>query len=118
MTRPITHIFRLLKWGRTLAKHGALRGIESDPNTPRPVKRLARVGVGHDHGPTIWAWPDFAVHRVLQVSDVRIRFAMAGYCLGCVDWRGCSSGWRSGIRASRDRVASSRSNATRTASEL
>ena len=43
MTRPITHIFRLLKWGRTLAKHGALRGIEADPNTPPPVKRLARL---------------------------------------------------------------------------
>ncbi len=43
MTSPVTHIFRLLKWGRTLAKHGALRGIESDPNTPRPVKRLARI---------------------------------------------------------------------------
>ncbi len=43
MTRPITHIWRLLKWGRTLAKHGALRGIESDPNTPTPVKRLVRL---------------------------------------------------------------------------
>ena len=43
MSRPITHIFRLLKWGRTLAKHGALRGIEGDPNTPKPVKRLARL---------------------------------------------------------------------------
>ena len=43
MTRPITHIWRLLKWGRTLAKHGALRGIEADPNTPRPVKRLVRL---------------------------------------------------------------------------
>ena len=43
MTRPSTHILRLLKWGRTLAKHGALRGIERDPNTPAPVKRLARI---------------------------------------------------------------------------
>ena len=43
MTAPRTHIFRLLKWGRTLAKHGALRGIEQDPNTPPPVKRLARI---------------------------------------------------------------------------
>ena len=43
MTRPVTHIWRLLKWGRTLAKHGALRGIESDPNTPPPVRRLARL---------------------------------------------------------------------------
>ena len=43
MARPSTHIFRLLKWGRTLARHGALRGIENDPNTPPPVKRLARI---------------------------------------------------------------------------
>jgi ubiquinone biosynthesis protein len=43
MTQPATHIFRLLKWGRTLARHGALRGIERDPNTPRQVRRLARV---------------------------------------------------------------------------
>ena len=43
MTKPATHIWRLLKWGRTLARHGALRGIESDPNTPTPVKRLARI---------------------------------------------------------------------------
>lgn len=43
MTQPATHIFRLLKWGRTLARHGALRGIEHDPNTPPQVRRLARV---------------------------------------------------------------------------
>ncbi|WP_128891124.1 2-polyprenylphenol 6-hydroxylase [Erythrobacter sp. HKB08] len=43
MTKPATHIFRLLKWGRTLARHGALRGIERDANTPGPVKRLARI---------------------------------------------------------------------------
>ncbi|MGX7953383.1 2-polyprenylphenol 6-hydroxylase [Tsuneonella sp. HG249] len=43
MTRPATHIFRLLKWGRSLARHGALRGIENDPNTPTQVTRLARL---------------------------------------------------------------------------
>ncbi|HTK72650.1 MAG TPA: AarF/UbiB family protein, partial [Croceibacterium sp.] len=43
MTRPSVHIWRLLKWGRALARHGALRGIERDPNTPQPVKRLCRV---------------------------------------------------------------------------
>jgi ubiquinone biosynthesis protein len=43
VTRPATHIWRLLKWGRILARHGALRGIERDPNTPAPVKRLCRV---------------------------------------------------------------------------
>ena len=43
MTRPITHIFRLLKWGRILARHGALRSIEADGNTPPQVKRLCRI---------------------------------------------------------------------------
>ncbi|MBY4637584.1 2-polyprenylphenol 6-hydroxylase [Sphingopyxis sp. XHP0097] len=43
MTRPVTHIFRLLKWGRILARHGALRGIESAPATPMGVKRLCRL---------------------------------------------------------------------------
>lgn len=43
MTQPIVHIWRLLKWGRVLARHGALRGIERDPNTPLPVRRLARI---------------------------------------------------------------------------
>jgi ubiquinone biosynthesis protein len=43
LTRPSTHVFRLLRWGRTLARHGALRGIERDPNTPAPVRRLVRI---------------------------------------------------------------------------
>ncbi|HTM94956.1 MAG TPA: AarF/UbiB family protein, partial [Croceibacterium sp.] len=43
MTAPATHIVRLLRWGRTLARHGALRGIERDPNTPAQVRRLARI---------------------------------------------------------------------------
>jgi ubiquinone biosynthesis protein len=37
------HIWRLLRWGRVLARHGVLRGIERDPNTPTPVRRLARI---------------------------------------------------------------------------
>ncbi|MBB3861957.1 ubiquinone biosynthesis protein [Novosphingobium hassiacum] len=43
MTHPATHLRRLLGWGRTLARHGALRGIESDPNTPAPVRTLCKV---------------------------------------------------------------------------
>ncbi len=43
MTTSATHVLRLLKWGRVLARHGALRGIERDPNTPTPVRRLARI---------------------------------------------------------------------------
>lgn len=43
MTRPRTHLWRLLKWGRTLARHGALRPIEQAPQTPTAVKRVARI---------------------------------------------------------------------------
>ena len=43
MTAPATHILRLLGWGRTLARHGALRGIERDPNAPATIRRLARI---------------------------------------------------------------------------
>ncbi|KQM63775.1 2-octaprenylphenol hydroxylase [Sphingomonas sp. Leaf17] len=43
MTTSVVHLWRLLKWGRTLARHGALTGIERDPNAPAPVRRLARI---------------------------------------------------------------------------
>ncbi|WP_308814482.1 2-polyprenylphenol 6-hydroxylase [Sphingomonas sp. GV3] len=43
MTAPAVHVWRLLKWGRILARHGALKGIEGDANTPAPVRRLARI---------------------------------------------------------------------------
>ena len=43
MTAPTTHIFRLLRWGIVLARHRALVGIEDDPNTPTPVRRLVRL---------------------------------------------------------------------------
>jgi ubiquinone biosynthesis protein len=43
LTRSTTHIWRLLKWGRILARHGALQGIERDPLTPPQVRRLIRV---------------------------------------------------------------------------
>src|SRR6185295_20168542 len=43
LTTGVTHLWRLLKWGRTLARHGALTGIEEDPLTPPQVRRLARI---------------------------------------------------------------------------
>ncbi|MCC2976326.1 2-polyprenylphenol 6-hydroxylase [Sphingomonas sp. PL-96] len=43
MTSTTTHLWRLVKWGRTLARHGALRGLERDPATPAGVRRLARI---------------------------------------------------------------------------
>ena len=43
MTSSTVHLGRLLKWGRILARHGALRGIERDPNAPATVRRICRV---------------------------------------------------------------------------
>ena len=43
LTTGATHLWRLLKWGRTLARHGALTGIEEDPLTPPQVRRLTRI---------------------------------------------------------------------------
>ncbi|MCC6477913.1 MAG: 2-polyprenylphenol 6-hydroxylase [Sphingomonadaceae bacterium] len=57
MTRPATHILRLLRWGRILARHGALRGIEKDRNTPPQVKRLCRIARLGTMQPKI---PDYA----------------------------------------------------------
>jgi len=43
VTKPATHILRLLRWGRVLARHGALRIIEEGYNTPAPVRRLCKL---------------------------------------------------------------------------
>src|SRR5688572_11066266 len=57
MPSHLTHIWRLLKWGRTLARHGALQGIERDPLTPANVRRLVRVARFGTRQP---ANPDYA----------------------------------------------------------
>jgi ubiquinone biosynthesis protein len=57
LTVIVTHLWRLLKWGRTLARHGALRGIEDDPLTPPQVARLARIA---RFGARIPPTPDYA----------------------------------------------------------
>lgn len=57
MTRPAIHIWRLLRWGRTLARHGALRGIEADLNTPQQVRRLVRIARFGTSQPRV---PDYA----------------------------------------------------------
>jgi len=57
LTTAVTHLWRLLKWGRTLARYGALQGIERDPLTPPNVRRLCRVA---RFGLTMPAAPDYA----------------------------------------------------------
>ena len=48
LTTSVTHLWRLLKWGRTLARHGALRGHRARSATPRRrcagCARIARFG--------------------------------------------------------------------------
>ena len=57
MTRAVTHLRRLLGWGRTLARHGALTGIERDPATPAQVRRVARIA---RFGARVPSTPDYA----------------------------------------------------------
>ncbi|NMW32307.1 2-polyprenylphenol 6-hydroxylase [Altererythrobacter sp. RZ02] len=75
MTRPATHIWRLLKWGRTLAKHGALRGLESDPNTPPPVRRLMRLARFGTIQPRV---PDYAsAFRAIGPAAIKLGQSLA-----------------------------------------
>ena len=73
MTTTVTHLWRLLKWGRTLARHGALRGIEEDPLTPPPVRRLARIArIGARIPPT----PDYAA-ALVAIGPAAIKLGQA-----------------------------------------
>lgn len=58
MTHPIVHTWRLLKWGRTLARHGALRGLERDPNTPPTLRRILRIAQLGARAPAIPRYAD------------------------------------------------------------
>ncbi|MFC3100514.1 2-polyprenylphenol 6-hydroxylase [Altererythrobacter lauratis] len=75
MTRPSTHILRLLGWGRTLARHGALRGIERDPNTPQPVRRLVRIARFGTRQPAV---PDYAsAFRAIGPAAIKLGQTLA-----------------------------------------
>lgn len=43
MTSRVIHFWRLLKWGRILARNGALLGIEHSPASPAGLRRIARL---------------------------------------------------------------------------
>ena len=75
MTRPVTHLLRLLRWGRTLARHGALRGIEADPNTPPQVRRLCRVARLGTSQPTV---PDYSrAFQAIGPAAIKLGQALA-----------------------------------------
>jgi len=73
LTSSVTHLWRLLKWGRTLARHGALRGIEEDPLTPPPVRRLARIA---RFGARIPPTPDYAA-ALVAIGPAAIKLGQA-----------------------------------------
>ena len=73
MTHSVTHLWRMLKWGRTLARHGALTGIEEDPRTPPAVRRLARVA---RFGARIPATPDYA-KAMQEIGPAAIKLGQA-----------------------------------------
>ena len=73
MTTAATHLFRLLKWGRTLARHGALQGIESDPLTPPNVRRLCRVA---RFGAQVPSEVDYAA-ALQEIGPAAIKFGQA-----------------------------------------
>ncbi|WP_189619464.1 2-polyprenylphenol 6-hydroxylase [Novosphingobium colocasiae] len=75
MTRPTRHILRLLSWGRVLARHGALRGIENDRNAPVQVKRLCRIARIGTRQP---AEPDYAgAFQAIGPAAIKLGQALA-----------------------------------------
>ncbi len=56
MTAP-RHLLRLLRWGRVLARHGCLRGIEQSATTPPALRRLCRIARFGTRQPLV---PDYA----------------------------------------------------------
>jgi ubiquinone biosynthesis protein len=73
LTAAVTHLWRLLKWGRTLARHGALRGIEDDPMTPPPVRRLTRIARFGLRSP---ATPDYAA-ALVAIGPAAVKLGQA-----------------------------------------
>jgi ubiquinone biosynthesis protein len=73
LTLSIVHLWRLWKWGRTLARHGALTGVEQDPMTPPPVRRLARIC---RFGARIPPNPDYAA-ALVAIGPAAIKLGQA-----------------------------------------
>ncbi|MCW3797274.1 2-polyprenylphenol 6-hydroxylase [Sphingomonas sp. BN140010] len=73
MTTSATHLTRLLRWGRTLARNGALQGIERDPLTPPGVRRLLRLARFGLRQP---AEPDYA-HALQEIGPAAIKLGQA-----------------------------------------
>ena len=73
MSASITHIWRLMRWGRTLGRHGALTGIERDPMAPTALRRLARMA---RFGARVPDSPDYAA-ALQEIGPAAIKLGQA-----------------------------------------
>lgn len=75
MTTALTHIARLVRWGRILARHGALRGIERDQNAPAMLRRVVRLLRLGSFAPTV---PRYAVaFQAIGPAAIKLGQALA-----------------------------------------
>ena len=75
MTLAVVHMWRLARWGRTLARHGALTGIERDRNAPPLLRRIARLLRFGVRLPAVPAYAD--AFEVLGPAAIKLGQALA-----------------------------------------
>ncbi len=75
MPSAVTHIWRLLQWGRVIARHGALIEFEKSEIVPKPVKRLARLA---RLGARVPKTPDYAeAFKAVGPAAIKLGQALA-----------------------------------------
>jgi ubiquinone biosynthesis protein len=75
LTLALTHIVRVLRWGRILGKHGALRGFETLQDAPATVRLLARLARLGTFAPTAPRYADAL--QVLGPAAIKLGQALA-----------------------------------------
>ncbi|MEO0499294.1 MAG: 2-polyprenylphenol 6-hydroxylase [Pseudomonadota bacterium] len=75
MTGDLTHLRRVLRWARTLARHGVLRVFETNPMAPPALRRLARLSRIGTGAPKT---PDYvAAFQALGPAAIKLGQALA-----------------------------------------
>ncbi len=75
MTAAIVHVGRLLRWGRILAAHGALREVETSAAAPPALRRIARLARFGTFAPKV---PNYAgAFEALGPAAIKLGQALA-----------------------------------------
>jgi ubiquinone biosynthesis protein len=75
VTAAIVHVGRLLRWGRILASHGALREVETSAAAPPGLRRIARAARFGTFAPKV---PDYAkAFEALGPAAIKLGQALA-----------------------------------------